>query len=241
MTHKNWCFLMLTAATASLTPWHALGQASDEGVIGDSTCIEKVAKNSTSKDPLGSHDFNVKFDRNVDGDSFSCHQFTTATRALHALDAFRFGFLYESEEHLARSVDFPIPASKHQTRALDDNGVTTILKTPRDLIEYKKQFNALQIAMIACASPSTVYMAGWRGFFIGVPNLVWFTGIYKVGFRVTSIHLAPTKTDWLLESCIPVQEREHLIHTRGRQERIEEYLRELDAQKPEAKPDPQPR
>ena len=232
---------MIVTALASAVPWLAWGQSADAKNAADGACLENVAKYFTSDDPIGSHDFNVKFDRNSDGDSFSCGPVVSASQARDALEAFRYGFLYESEEHLARSVLFPLLATKKQTRALDDKGVDTTLKAPGDLIEYKKQFNALQIAMIACASLSTVNVVGWRGFFIGVPNLVWFRAMVGVGVRVTSIRLVPTKTDWLLERCIPVQEREHLVHTRSRSERLEEYLRELDTQNPEAKIDPRPR
>lgn len=241
MTRKSRTCRLMVAALVSAAPWLAWGQTSNEESAGDGTCLEDVAKYNSSGDPMGPRDFNVKFDRTIDGDSFSCGPVSSATQALNTLEAFRYGFLYESEEHLARSVHFPIPAVKKQIRALKDKGVVTTLKTPGDLIEYKKQFNALQIAVIACASLSTVYTAGWRGFFIGRPNLVWFTSISDVGVRVTSIRLVPTKTDWLLESCVPVQEREHLVHTRGRTDRIEEYLGELDAQNPEAKSDPRPR
>ena len=234
------CRLMVTAL-ASAAPWLVWGQTSDRESVVDGTCLEDVAKYFSSDDPMGSHEFNVKFDRNSDGNSFSCEPVVSASQALDAIEAFRYGFLYESEEHLARSVRFPIPAIKHQTRSFDDEGVETTLKTPRDLIDYKKQFNALQIAVIACASLPTVHLAGWRGFFLGRSGMVWFDAMVGVGVRVTSIRLRPTTTDWLLEDCVPVQEREHLVDRRGRTERLEEYLRELDDQTPEAKTDPQPR
>ena len=206
----------MVTALVSAAPWLAWGQSADAKNTADDTCLENVAKYFSSDDPIGSRDFNVKFDRNSDGDSFSCEPVVSASQARDAIEAFRYGFLYESEEHLARSVDFPIPAIKKQTRAFGDKGVETTLKTPRDLIEYKKQFNALQIAMIACASLPTVYIAGWRGFFLGRPGMVWFEAMGGVGVRVTSIRLVLPKTDWLLQSCIPVQEREHLVDKRAR-------------------------
>ena len=239
MTRKSRICRLMVTALVSAVPWLAWGQTSDEESAGDGTCLEDVAKYFSSDDPMGSRDFNVKFDRNSDGNSFSCEPVMSASQARDALEAFRYGFLYESEEHLARSVHFPIPAKKRQTRSFDDEGVGTILKTPGELIEYKKQFNALQIATIACASLPTMYLAGWRGFFLGRPGMVWFEAMSGIGVRVTSISLMPPTTDWLLESCVSVQEREHLVDKRTRSDRLEEYLKELDDQTPEAKTDSQ--
>ena len=66
-------------------------------------CLDGAADGVRAK-----HEFNAKFDRNARGRSFSCEAGFSASDALEALEDFRYGFIYGSEEHILRSVRFPL-------------------------------------------------------------------------------------------------------------------------------------
>lgn len=52
--------------------------------------------------------FDIEYDSDADGNSFSCDVGVRASEALVVLEDFRYGFVYDSLPHLERSIHFPL-------------------------------------------------------------------------------------------------------------------------------------
>jgi hypothetical protein len=158
------------------------------------------------KDDGGDADyaFDLRFDRTKGGDSFSCDLEIRASEAATAIEAFRFGVLYDSEDHIRDSVLFPLAVGIQDTRSTTEEPRSLWIANFAEWETFKKaHLSKLQLAMIACASLRNVKIVKSRtyGFMIG-SGMVWFEALTNVpGVRVTAINLVPVEPDDVLESC----------------------------------------
>lgn len=178
------CLLVsILAATISLTV-----QAKDH-------CLAAV------KGPSVNPRFDVDHDLNAQGDSFSCDVEVRASTALSVLEAFRYGFLYDSRAHLDRSIQFPLKVTV--ARSDFDPAQVLLIKDVPDWLKFKaRHFNPYERAMIACANLANVRIfKKWSGFSIG-SGRVWFFNSVNFGLKVGQINVAPMGEELFLEACV---------------------------------------
>lgn len=178
------CLLVLiVAATLSLT-----ANAKDP-------CLNEMKGSSENLQ------FDVAHDLNAQGDSFSCDVEVRASAALSVLEAFRYGFLYDSHPHLERSIHFPLKITVSQS----DSGVdqVVLIKNVADWIRFKaSHFDPYQRAMIACANLANVRIyKKWSGFAIGFGQ-VWFFNSVNFGLRVGQINITPMSEEQFRKACV---------------------------------------
>jgi hypothetical protein len=144
--------------------------------------------------------FDLDRDQNSEGDSFSCDVFVRASVALKVLEDFRYGFLYDSRTHLARSIHFPLKVTI-STSATEDR--VLLLKDVTQWLAFKAtHFDRYERALIACANLSNVHIfRKWSGFAIG-QGRVWFFNSRDYGLRVGQVNLAPMNESLFLDSCV---------------------------------------
>ena len=141
----------------------------------ESGCFDSLHAKVEPKD--ADYFFDLKYDRNAAGQSFSCGPVMRASEARRALESFRYGFLYDSETHIKESVDFPLTIRVYQTRTVEDKGESYEIHDTKEWFEFRKtHFDKLQTALISCANIRNVAVhwgRGGYGFTIGSGS-VWF-------------------------------------------------------------------
>ncbi len=144
--------------------------------------------------------FDVDYDKNAQGDSFSCAVGVHATEALSVLEDFRYGFLYDSKPHLERSLRFPLKITI-ATSDFEDHVVS--IKTVTEWLAFKAgHFDQYERALIACATLKNVHIyKKWSGFAIGLGR-VWFMNSQDSGLRVAQINVAPMSEKLFQSSCV---------------------------------------
>jgi hypothetical protein len=144
--------------------------------------------------------FDIDRDRNSEGDSFSCDVFVRASVALGVLEDFRYGFLYDSRTHLARSIHFPLKVTI-ATSATEDR--VLFLRDVTQWLAFKAtNFDRYERALIACANLSNVHIfRKWSGFAIG-QGRVWFFNTRDYGLKVGQINVAPMNESLFRDSCV---------------------------------------
>ena len=144
------------------------------------------------------HQFNLQFDRNLRGRSFSCQIIASASHARRTLEAFRTGFLYDSKEHFERSVRLPLTISVYRTLGLEKPKHVTV-RNFNDWLKFKKElFDPVATALVSCANLRNVRIYKNRGFAIGL-GFIWFTG---EDVKVGHINLRPSSKEDLLKECL---------------------------------------
>ena len=149
--------------------------------------------------------FDVQFDRNAEGSSFSCDIFVRAAEAHAALNRFRMGVLYESRDDLNASIRFPIKSGVLNTL---EGGVPPIdiykIEDADDFIDFKRrEFSDALIALISCANTLNVMIVKSRtyGFAIGLGS-IWFQPEFNVHpVKVTGINVYPVSEEIVLDRC----------------------------------------
>ena len=148
--------------------------------------------------------FDVQFDRNANGASFSCDIFVRASEAHRALNRFRMGVLYESRDDLNASVTFPITAAVYDTTRADIPIDIFKLENADDFINFKRsEFDDALIGLISCANTINVMIRKSRtyGFAIG-PGAIWFQPLVDVHpVKVTGITVWPISKEWVADEC----------------------------------------
>jgi hypothetical protein len=168
----------------------------------ENTCFDKVHQKNQFKN--ADYYFDLNHDKTNKGGSFSCDLEMRASEAAKALEAFRFGVLYDSEKHVNEAVHFPLTANIRDSRNPDQKPMSIRITTAKEFIAFKKKhFSNLQTAQIACSSLHNVEIVKSRtyGFMIG-GGMVWFQNLVDVpGIHVTAINLRPVGPNVVLESC----------------------------------------
>jgi hypothetical protein len=160
-------------------------------------CLDKLKIRQNS-----SLEFDLKFDRNAEGDYFSCDVLVRPSYALSVLEDFRYGFLYDSKPHFMRAILFPLTI----TIAGDEkNSKEQEVKINNfdSWMEFKKtHFSQYERAMIACASLNNVHIhQKYSAFTIGFGR-VWFYNTVNHGLKVNEINIRPMDRDLFVKSCI---------------------------------------
>ena len=168
----------------------------------EDTCLSEVYGKYAPSPSDADYRFDLTFDRNVHGESFSCEILATASAARRTLEAFRFGFLYDSKEHIERSVRFPLDIARFRTRKTTEEGKKVTVRNFEEWTTIKKQwFDRLQGALISCANLETVRIYKNRGFAI-THGMVWFTG---KDVKVGAINLMPVTEKQLVAECAGIR------------------------------------
>jgi len=143
--------------------------------------------------------FDASFDRNSQGRSFSCDIYVTASQAQQALEDFRFGFVYDSQAHIERSVSFPLRVS---IRAGGSEPKAMLLNDFSEWLEFKSgHFDKYERALIACSTLKNVRIYKRDGgFSIGLGR-IWFVPS-KDELKVSVITVAPLPRDTLHWLCL---------------------------------------
>ena len=159
------------------------------------SCLESLKGNGVNSP------FDVAHDLNSQGDSFSCDVEIRASAALSVLEAFRYGFLYDSRPHLERSIHFPLKVTVSQAGREGDQVV--IIKDISAWLTFKaSHFDPYERALIACATLSNVGIyKKWSAFAIGFGE-VWFFNSLNFGLRVGQINIAPMSKELFQKSCV---------------------------------------
>lgn len=165
-------------------------------------CFEKLHVKRQIKD--ADYEFDLRFDRTRNGESFSCDLAMRASEAAKTIDSFRFGVLYGSARHIRQSVHFPLTVSVRKTRDPGEKPRTVRITSFAEWEAFKRaEFTRFQLALVACASLYNVEIVKSRsyGFMIG-NGMVWFQALTNVpGVRVTVVNLGPVDRAGLLEAC----------------------------------------
>jgi len=162
----------------------------------EDTCLSKLYAEHTPSE--ADYLFDVAFDRNFQGKSFSCEILATASEARSTLEDFRFGYLYNSEEHIERSIRFPLTVARFKTRKSTEEGERVTVRNFEEWMTIKQQwFDGLQAAFISCANVRSVRIYKNRGFAIR-NGMVWFTG---EDVKVGPISLMPVTEEELVAEC----------------------------------------
>lgn len=162
-------------------------------LCAQSTCLDDRPGDDTTRA------FDLAVDRNSLGRSFSCDIYVTASQAHRALKDFRFGFFYDSQPHIERSVAFPlqvnIRAEGGETRILSLNNVS-------EWLEFKSgNFDKYERALIACATLGNVRIYKRDGgFSIGLGH-VWFVPSDD-GVKVRVINVSHLRSDLFQRLCL---------------------------------------
>lgn len=184
---------------AALARWHLF-----VFVVAITLSLTANAKEPCLSDVKGSSgnlQFDVAHDLNAQGDSFSCDVEVRASIALSVLEAFRYGFLYDSRPHLERSIHFPLKVTVSQSDSEGDQVV--LVKNIADWLKFKaSHFGSYERATIACANLANVRIyKKWSGFSIGFGQ-VWFFNSVNFGLRVGQINVTPMSEEQFRRACV---------------------------------------
>ena len=161
-------------------------------------CLDTVYQYYGSTPSEAEHQFNLQFDRNLRGRSFSCQIIASASDARRTLEDFRTGFLYDSNEHFERSVRLPLTISVYRTLGVEKPKHVTV-RNFKDWLNAKKElFDPVATALVSCANLRNVRIYKNRGFAIG-HGFIWFTGD---DVKVGAINLRPRPKEQLLTNCL---------------------------------------
>lgn len=164
-------------------------------------CQEPCIETETDDEYSSERAFDIKFDRNDRGQSFSCDAGFSATKARDVLEAFRYGFLYDSKRHIEQSVSFPLKVHVKETDESTERSYS--VSSFSEWVAFKEDnFSAEERALIACATLKNVRIyRRWSGFSIGLGR-VWFMKPVDEDPRVTVINIRPLTSDLLLRLCV---------------------------------------
>jgi hypothetical protein len=176
-------FVFFLATTASLT------------ANAQESCLDNLKAGD------GSPQFDLAHDLNAQGDSFSCDVEVRASTALSVLEAFRYGFHYDSRPHLERSIRFPLKVTVSKGDTAD--GYVVMVKNVTEWLKFKaNHFDPYERAMIACANLANVRIyKKWSGFSIGFGQ-VWFFNSVNFGLRVGQINITPMTEEQFRRACV---------------------------------------
>jgi hypothetical protein len=154
-------------------------------------------------DPANSK-FDLDYDRNSEGGSFSCDVMVRASKARSVLEDFRYGFVYDSQPHLIRSIIFPLKITVAGNGSASDQVVS--IKDVGMWLKFKAtHFDPYERAMITCATLANVHIfKKWSGFSIGLGR-VWFFNYLNSGLRVGQINVGPMSPELFRKSCLGQQ------------------------------------
>ena len=161
-------------------------------------CLDIVYQYDGRTPSDAEHLFNLQFDRNLRGQSFSCQIIATASDARRTLEDFRVGFLYDSKEHFERSVRLPLTISVYRTLGLEKPKHVTVRNFKDWLKVKKKLFDPVATALVSCANLRNVRIYKDRGFAIAT-GFIWFTG---EDVKVGAVSLRPRPKQRLLTECL---------------------------------------
>ena len=163
-------------------------------------CLDTVYQYHGRTPSEDEHQFNLQFDRNLRGRSFSCQIIASASDARRTLEDFRTGFLYDSKEHFERSVRLPLTIAVYRTLGVEKPREVTV-RNFNDWLSVKKElFSPVITALVSCANLRNVRIYKNRGFAIGLGS-IWFTGEDN---KVGDINLRPLPKERLLRECLAV-------------------------------------
>ena len=157
--------------------------------------------------------FDIEHDRNERSRSFSCDAGITASDALRLIEDFRYGFLYDSEEHIEQSVRFPLTIRVKEKESV---GVQTLkIATFMEWVVFKaNHFDRNERALIACATLGNVRLfRKWNGFAIGLGR-VWFLESSGESHKVAVINVKPLKHELFKRLCVGDEDAESASSSR---------------------------
>lgn len=167
--------------------------------IVEGNCLERLeGKSDTPK-------FDIEHDLDAGGDSFSCDVGVRASEALVVLEAFRYGFVYDSVPHLERSIHFPL---KVTIATSESTSREVVINTAKEWLAFKADhLDKHERALIACANLANVSIfRKWSGFAIG-RGRVWFFNSENYGLKVGQVNVAPMNENLFVSSCVVDQRR----------------------------------
>jgi hypothetical protein len=185
--------LALTLAVIGVTP-----------AFCDGPCVDRIYPKGVTSGP--EYAFDMAFDKDRAGKSFSCIPEMRASEARNAVESFRNGVLYGIQSRMDSVLDYPITARVRKTLNVDEVPEVITIRNFRDWTKFQQEhMDKNQVAMIACANLGNVSVEGGRspGFMIG-NGLVWFTryvGSQQV--KVSAINLYPVDTEAVVKACVP--------------------------------------
>ena len=167
------------------------------------SCLEALAAGEQDLN----RQFDLEHDRNVLGQSFSCDAGFSASDALRVLEDFRYGFLYDSREHIDRSVRFPLTVYVKENDAAPEKELT--IDGFSEWVAFKTEhFDPYERALIACATLRNVRIyKKWSGFAIGLGR-IWFMLPVDEPLKVNVINVRPLEAELFLRLCVG-ESREH--------------------------------
>ncbi len=179
-----------------LTLWPSSGQVQESG------CFNRIHDAATPRD--ADYAFDLRFDRNVEGDSFSCILHIRASAARKAIDDFRAAVLYEDESAIARVIKFPLSASVHSTRLATKGPETFTLHDASEWLAFQRRyFDKRLIGVVSCTNVRNVEIVASRTYaFMIASGIVRFQQPVPDDHpRVTGVSVFPLTDEMLVSYC----------------------------------------
>jgi hypothetical protein len=191
--------LLCSAVLASLACGGVLSPVFAEG-----PCMERVYAQGEKGEP--DYAFDVAFDKDKAGRSFSCGPEMRASEAMKAIESFRNGVLYRDQARMDSVLAYPLTARISKTLEIDEKPEVVTIRSFRDWSKFQEErMDKNQVAMVACANLGNVSIESGRspGFMIGT-GLVWFSRyVGSPRVKVSAINLFPVDTEAFVKACIP--------------------------------------
>jgi len=172
--------------------------------FAEGPCMERVYTKGEKVGP--DHAFDVAFDKDKAGRSFSCGPEMRASEARKALESFRNGVLYRDQALMDSVLSYPLTARISKTLDLDEKPEVVTIRSFREWAKFQEErMDKNQIAMVACANLGNVSIQAGRspGFMIG-NGMVWFSRyVGSPQVKVSAINLFPVDTEAFVKACIP--------------------------------------
>ncbi|MFI5247681.1 MAG: hypothetical protein ACHQWV_03915 [Nitrospirales bacterium] len=178
------------------------------GLVGpafaEGPCMDRVYSRGEKTGP--DYAFDLAFDKDKAGRSFSCGPEMRAWEARRAIESFRNGVLYRDRARMDSVLSYPLTARITKTLEVDEKPEVITIRDFREWSKFQEErMGKNQIAMVACANLGNVSIETGRspGFMIG-KGLVWFSRyVGSPRVKVSSINLFPVDTEAVVKACIP--------------------------------------
>jgi len=172
--------------------------------FAEGPCMERVYTKGEKVGP--DQAFDVAFDKDKAGRSFSCGPEMRASEARKAIESFRNGVLYRDQARMDSVLSYPLTARITKTLNVDENPAVVTIRSFREWSKFQEEhMDKNQIAVVACANLGNVSIQAGRppGFMIG-NGMVWFSRyVGSPQVKVSSINLFPVDSEAFIKACIP--------------------------------------